>query len=107
MGQVDRPNRRVRRLVPAPGLVRAFDAPRSIPGTARSCENPHDGLYSRRSEPPATEPEGRAMPYIIAAAFIIIGGALSFGMAGKKLKRPKRWRRKKAASEAPKDESRS
>jgi hypothetical protein len=47
------------------------------------------------------------MPYIIAAAFIIIGGALSFGMAGKKLKRPKRWRRKKAASDTSKDGPRS
>jgi hypothetical protein len=30
------------------------------------------------------------MPYIIAAAFILLGGALSFGMAGRKLKRRRR-----------------
>jgi hypothetical protein len=34
--------------------------------------------------------EAEAMPYIIAAAFILLGGALSFGMAGKKLKRRRR-----------------
>jgi hypothetical protein len=42
---------------------------------------------------------GPVMPYLIAAALILFGGALSFGMAGKKLKRPKRWKRRKAPSE--------
>jgi hypothetical protein len=32
------------------------------------------------------------MPYFLAAAVIILGGALSFGMTGMKLKRPKRRR---------------
>ena len=40
------------------------------------------------------------MPYLIAAAFILIGGALSFGMAGRKLKRRKR-RKKIPASGTP------
>ncbi len=34
------------------------------------------------------------MPYLIAAAFILLGGALSFGMAGRKLKRRKRRKQK-------------